>query len=1006
MKKIIILTLIFLGCYNIYAQETMASSNRDHLFEDGRNLYTQQKYGMAKKILEQYLSSTDEVSPLYVEAKYYIVCSSYALNDPNTEEILSDFIEQYPYHSMKNRVEFLLGKTYFEQQNYKQANIYLDNISPAELDDKEREEYYFAHGYSLLQKKEYENAKMSFLRLGHSNKYYNDKNYYVAYCDYSCGHYDSAIPGLELCKNTPFEEEAMYLLLQIYEQQSNVDLAVKTGQELIKKYPQNPNNTEAFRILGQSSYRKGNYNDAIKYLVEYEKKSHKVQREVMYMLGISLYKNARYNDAIKYLSKVTTKKDEMAESAYFTIGQSALQTDDPQKAKMSFYSAYNIGLDRKLKEEALYNYAIATYHTGSVFGESTRAFNRFINEYPTSEHSDEIFDLLTAVYISESNYEAALKSINTIKNSNKKIEQAKEYILFRIGTKHFNNKDYTKAEDYLSQSIRLNNDKSITHQAFLVRGETFFTKKEYSKAINDLKKYINKNKKELQNTAKAYYTIGYSYFSTQNWEKAIENFDIYLKKEPQKSSEHYFDAQCRIGDAYFYKRNFATASTNYEKVIVSNSSSTDYAMYQNAFIKVLKKKYNTAIKDFKQLITKYPTSVYAPKSQYQIGRSFVLQNQYEQAIEEYKNVLKKYPQTPIAQQVSLEIGMLYENMGDYTNAIEAYKKVVSQYPGSEQTNVALESMQNIYVEQNNVKGYIEYTKTINGNTAVGLSVSKEDSLSYIAAEKAYAKKDYKGSSTAFAEYLNSYCQKLNTQNCINATYYLADSYNQLNDTSNALSLYDRLTTLNGNKYQEESLMKAADITYSKQQFEQAAKYFTALKDITTNGDIKFKSKLGALRCYYQNKDYALAIDYSSILLLNTLDKETEKEAIYYRLKSLIALDDWGEAVKDIDSLKNDVSTYIGAECAFLKATYFYNQKEYKKSENEILDFIGKKSPHQYWTARSFVLLSDNYFTQKDYYQAKQYLITLRENYKAKNEIEQMINTRLDAIDKIYTEEVY
>ena len=106
----------------------------------------------------------------------------------------------------------------------------------------------------------------------------------------------------------------------------------------------------------------------------------------------------KYAEAIQYLSKATTKDDELAENAYFTIGQCALKINDIQQAKMAFKSAYSTGFSKKIREEALYNYAIATYRTGSVFGETTKAFDTFLNEYPLSKHADEILNLLATAY--------------------------------------------------------------------------------------------------------------------------------------------------------------------------------------------------------------------------------------------------------------------------------------------------------------------------------------------------------------------------------------------------------------------------------------------------------------------------------------------------------------------------------------------------------------------------------------------------------------------------------
>ena len=88
------------------------------------------------------------------------------------------------------------------------------------------------------------------------------------------------------------------------------------------------------------------------------------------------------------------------------------------------------------------------------------------------------------------------------------------------------------------------------------------------------------------------------------------------------------------------------------------------------------------------------------------------------------------------------------------------------------------------------------------------------------------------------------------------------------------------------------------------------------------------------------------------------------------------------------------------------AEYYFYQKQLPPSEDEIVDFIDKKSPFQYWIARSFILLADIYIVKKDDYQAKQYLLTLKENYKANDDIEQMVNSRLADIDTRYKETIY
>jgi len=57
----------------------------------------------------------------------------------------------------------------------------------------------------------------------------------------------------------------------------------------------------------------------------------------------------------------------------------------------------------------------------------------------------------------------------------------------------------------------------------------------------------------------------------------------------------------------------------------------------------------------------------------------------------------------------------------------------------------------------------------------------------------------------------------------------------------------------------------------------------------------------------------------------------------------------------------------------------------KEAEAEIMDFIDKNSPHQYWLAKSFLLLSDIYMKKGDEFQAKHTLMSIQENYPEPND---------------------
>nr|HPG55788.1 hypothetical protein [Candidatus Enterocola sp.] len=86
-------------------------------------------------------------------------------------------------------------------------------------------------------------------------------------------------------------------------------------------------------------------------------------------------------------------------------------------------------------------------------------------------------------------------------------------------------------------------------------------------------------------------------------------------------------------------------------------------------------------------------------------------------------------------------------------------------------------------------------------------------------------------------------------------------------------------------------------------------------------------------------------------------------------------------------------------------TYKINSQN-DEAEKEIFDFIDKGTPHTYWLAKSFILLSDIYIEQENYFEAKQYLLSLQDNYKeADEDIKKAIAERLEIIEKHENETV-
>lgn len=1001
MRRLFLSLCVFISISVIQASY---ATNSDKLYYEGYDLYSQRKYTASQNCFEQFLNTNTHTLQrgMVQDAEFYVAAISYILKQERAFLLLENYVSKYPNSPYLSRANFMLGRLRYEEKKYKYALRYYQNVNEKELDEKESREYLFTKAYCLLEMKKYSEAKTIFKSLSDKkNEFSQTALYYYSYIEYLQKNNAAALKGfLVLEQLDEYADVVPYYIVQIYYDDCKYEKSLEHGKLVLEKNPNNPNNAEIYKIMGECAYRGEKYSEAVTYLKKYETLSKKIQRNASYMLGVACFKTNDYNSSEIYLSKVTSTADSIAQNAYLYLGYCYLNLNQKNKAKLAFESASKMDFDTAIKEEALYNYALASYETAAAFGESLSALERFVEEFPQSKYIDTIYDHVVAVFLTNKNYASAYQSILKMKTLTPRMKEVKEYVLFQLGTQAFAKSDFKNAIKMFSASIEESTSKSFSSQAYLWRGESNYRMKKYIDARNDYQKFIEKyQKKDEYLLADAYYGIGYTYFSEKKYIEAQPWFDKFLKKtKVEISNTAYWDALNRLGDCNFHVRNFSAARNYYSKLIDNNAKGADYALFQNAFILGLQKKYSNKITLLEKLLQTMPNSDYCSNALYEIGRSYVLLEENEKAITTYNDVLQKYPKSALARKASLEIGMLYFNMTKYEQAKKAYRNVIECYKGSDEAQMAFESLESLHVETNDVPTFLEYCKTLGKNYVAVMPDSRSDSLSFVAAERIYIKGDYKDAIAGLQQYLKQYCSSESRSNCIASRYYLADCYYQTEQYEKALYEFETLIQLDGNKYMEEALIRAAEITYNKQNYILSLKHFKQLQLTANNTENRNIARLGVLRCSYLLNEHETTLSVANEILKTDLsDLNLEREARYNRAKALIALNKRDEAQEDLKLLAEDLLQETGAEAKFLYAEYFYMQGDYKKSEEEIFDFISKNTPYQYWLAKGFVLLSDIYVAQEDDFQAKQYLISLQDNYTAEDSIKDLIKERLDKI---------
>lgn len=999
MKRVLIPLCLVVGSHMVSGQRAHQMDAPDRLFAEGKELFVLKNYSGCIDKLEAYKQHGKDAD-LIQEADYMLVCSAYEQGRPNAAELLKDYLVSYPSSRHSAEVNFLIGSSHFGKGEYDKAIFWFNESDIDLLSPEQQETYSFRLAYSLLQKGEMQRARGYFARIEQiGSKYREASTYYVAYIDYASGKYDDALIEFSRLKEHPdFKEQSLYYITQIYFIQGKYEKVIAEGNELLSAYPDSENNSEVYRMMGNSYYHKGDEANALKMLSKYVSSTDSPLRGDSYILGVCYYNQGSYSSAVNALGRTVGENDALSQNAYMYLGQSYLKLNDKNNARMAFEAAATSSFDSQVKEAAMYNYALLIHETAFTgFGESVTIFEDFLNDFPNSQYADKVNDYLVEVYLTTKNYRAALNSIEKINQPSTKILEAKQDILFQLGTQSFTNMDLDGAVDLFSRAISLGSyNVEARCDAYFWRGESFYRKGEYEKAISDYRTYLNNTRRrDTDMYALAHYNLGYGYFKLKDYESALSRFRQYVDIEGNSQAPSYADAYNRIGDCLFHNRQFAMAEENYTRAAKLQPSAGDYSVYQKGFLLGLQKDYKGKIGVMDRLINNFPESQYVDDALFEKGRSYVLLENNDAAASSFEKLMRDFPQSSLSRKAGVQLGLIYFNDNKPEKAAEAYKRVINDYPGSEEAKVALQDLKSVYIELNDINSFAQYANSLGGN--VRFEVTEQDSLTYLAAEKLFMRGDNDGARRSLTNYLQTFPQGAFSSN---ANYYLASIAFAKGENDEAKRLFNMVIESGDTKFLEESWARKAEIEFLAKDYASAKESFRSLRTVAENPDNREAAKLGLMRCAVLTDDSEEALAAATDLLKEPkLSPEIMSEARYARAKAFIGLKQENKAMADLKVISKDTRTAHGAEAKYLLAQLYFDGGDNKNAEAVLMNFIENGTPHQYWLARGFILLADIYIRQGDDFQARQYLTSLQNNYKGDDEINAMIEDRLGKLKK-------
>lgn len=982
MKNHIFLLCVFGLTHTLLSAQISQIHKADlNAYTRAMELYEKEKYSTAMDQFSRFLEKQEGVlSEETTRAAWYKARCALELFHPDAEYEMNAFILQHPESPLILEAYLVMGDYFFQRDSYRKAITYYEKVDRLELTDEQLAAFYFRFGYSHFMKGDKDMAMLYFSEIKDIDTEYSaPAQYYFSHIAYERKLYESALDGfMRLREDETFAPVVPFYIVQILYTRKDYDGILEIAPPLLEVASE-ARAPEIYRFIGDAHYQKGQYAEAIDNLEEYAAAARQMSREGEYQLGFCYYQTHLYEKAIPHFEKVTRQRDELSQNAYYLLGDCHLHLDDKNKARVAFQSASRLSYDAEIKEDAQFLYAKILFETSySPFGEVIAVFNEYIETYPGSDHLHEAYDYLVAAYAQTRNYKAALASLDRITDKDDRLKSACQRVAFYRGLELFANLDYSGATDLFDKSLEYAvYDLEVRARTIYWKAEAFYRLGEYERAADLFEEFINlPGSRSLNEYWMAYYGKGYADFNQKDYASSLSWFSRYEKNAETRGSKLMADVYNRMADGYFIQTQYPQAMEYYQKAIDAGKADVDYALFQKGFTSGLLKDQQGKVQVLTSLLQQFPESNYYDDALFERGRARVMLNQSEEAATDFRQIIADFENSSYRPKAMVQLGLVLYNRNNISEAIVAYKEAIENYPNAPEAQNALTGLKNIYVETNDVETYFAYVRSLDGYSDV--SLSERDSLTYVSGENLYLAGNCERATQVFDKYIEDYPEGAFL---LNAHFYRAECASLSGDMDKALESYQYVLRQPFSPFLEPSVRAAADMLYSRADYAAAVPLYEKLEAIAELPSNILLAKVGIMRCHYQLAEYEGAVKAAeAVLASDKLSEELAREATFKMAKSWYATNQYSKALDEFKKGAFEVKSIEGAESKYRVAEILFLLDQPDLAEKEINAFIDLNTPHPYWMAKVFILLSRVHMSRDDDFTARHTLQSLIDYY--------------------------
>lgn len=985
--------ILLFGCFLLFStlsfsQQSAVYTNDFAAYQNALTLYNNKQYKAAQNQFSKLEKSATNES-VKADCAYYIANAAIRLNQQGAEQLMEDFVVNYPTSTKRNNAFKEVGTYFFEIGRYPQAMKWFDKVEERNLSYAERETLYFQKAYTYFQTKRTTEAARYFNRITTSKEYGSQAKYYLGYMAYEGDDYDEANEYFEgISQDDRLSENLSYFQADMNFKLGNFEEAIRLGKEQFGK--SNPREkSELSKIIGESYFNLQEYEAAIPYLSEYRGARGRWNNTDYYQLGYAYYKQNDFENAIAEFNKIIDGRNAVAQNAYYHLGDSYLKQAKKQQALNAFKNASEMNFSAQIQEDAFYNYAKLSYEIGNAYTSVPQVLTSFLEKYPQTNNKSEIEDLLIDSYISSRNYKAALDLLENNKSFGNRLAYQK--VAFLRGLELFEANNYADAKTHFNKSLKEPRNTNYTARATFWKAESDFQLGDFNQALIGFKQFQqlpdNANTPEAKNSS---YHLAYTHFKTKNYVEAITAFQNFLSQSGVDKLRQK-DAYLRLADSYFVTSQYWPAMESYNKIIAIGGTDADYAAFQKAISYGFVERTETKLDELTAFNDRYPNSSYRDVALYELGNTQLALNKNTEAIAAYDKLVNNFSRSSYLPRALLKKALILNNTEQLDESLTVFKRVASNFPSSPEAIQAVSSAKLIYIDLGKVDEYARWVQTLD---FVEVADAEFDQASFTAAENRYLQNDDQALGL-LEKYISDFPNGIHS---LQANFYLAELYFSGNQKDKAIANYTFVVSKEHNEFTEQALVRVSQIYLEKNDFSKAIPMLERLENESTRSQNTIFAQSNLMKAYYEGENYSQAVVYAE-KVLDAANAETRAKNDAHNIiaRSAMKTGDEDKAKNAYAEVQKTATGAMAAEALYYQA-YFENKSNSFQASNATVQKLAKDySVYKNWGGKGLILMAKNFYALKDAFQATYILENVISNFSDFPEIVSQANTELNTI---------